>query len=196
MLITVTASAQDIIVKTNGDELQCKILEVSKSEVKYKRLTNLDGPAFTEKKANIFMIKYENGEKEVVASNSTISQTVIEDDYIEEQEPISNIYLTYTTRRKRQTGLIKWGHLQTEAQGKNILKTDWVDYKKSRENIRTGKVFILSSISGIWFCGATSPLTAVGIVKVVRGRRTANQIIEKYNNKYEKSLKTKQITQK
>jgi|GEM_PF-779885 hypothetical protein len=62
-----SVSAQDVIVRRDGDELQCKILEVSKNEVRYKRWTNQEGPAFTEKKSDIFMIKYENGEKDVMA---------------------------------------------------------------------------------------------------------------------------------
>ena len=37
--IGLNTSAQDVIVKRNGEELQCKILEVSKNEVKYKRWT-------------------------------------------------------------------------------------------------------------------------------------------------------------
>lgn len=190
--IGLNASAQDVIVKRNGDELQCKILEVSKNEVKYKRWSNQEGPTFTEKKADIFMLKYENGEKEMMTyekKSNAVSQTIIEDSYIDDPDPISNVYLKYTTRRRRQTGLMKWGHMQTEEQGQKVLKTDWLDYKESRKKIRTGKVFILSSISGLWCCGATSPLTIVGVVKYIRGRRTITQIMEKYNNENEKSQK-------
>ncbi len=71
VLLSVSVMAQDVIIKRNGDELQCKILEVSKNEVKYKRWSNQEGPLFTEKKADIFMIKYENGEKDVMQRNNS-----------------------------------------------------------------------------------------------------------------------------
>lgn len=189
ILLSISVMAQDVIIKRNGDELQCKILEVSKNEVKYKRWSNQEGPMFAEKKADIFMIKYENGEKEMMTyekKSDAVSQTIIEASYIDDPDPISNVYLKYTTRRRRQTGLMKWGHMQTEEQGQKVLKTDWLDYKESRKKIRTGKVFILSSISGLWCCGATSPLTIVGVVKYIRGRRTITQIMEKYNSEYDK----------
>lgn len=150
MCVVFNLSAQDIIVKRNGDELQCRILEVSKNEVKYKRWVNLDGPAFSEKKSDIFMIKYENGEKDVIAHSSPISEpsaisTNVNDvdsyEYIyEEPTPISHTYLKYTTKGKRESGLIKWGNMLPEEQAMDLLSHDWLDFKKAREESREGKI--------------------------------------------------------
>lgn len=71
ILLSISVMAQDVIIKRNGDELQCKIVEVSKNEVKYKRWSNQEGPMFAEKKTDIFMIKYENGEKDVMQRNNS-----------------------------------------------------------------------------------------------------------------------------
>jgi len=57
-------SAQDTIIKRNGDELQTKILEINVHEIKYKRFDNLDGPVITILKSDVFMIKFENGTTE------------------------------------------------------------------------------------------------------------------------------------
>lgn len=150
MCVVFNISAQDIIVKRNGDELQCRILEVSKNEVKYKRWTNQDGPAFSEKKSNIFMIKYENGEKDVIAHSSSASESsaissgmnsVDPNEYIfEEPTPISYTYLKYTTRGCRESGLIKWGNMLPEEQAKDLLNHDWLDFKKARKKSRAGKI--------------------------------------------------------
>lgn len=150
MCVVFNLSAQDIIVKRNGDELQCRILEVSKNEVKYKRWVNLDGPAFSEKKSDVFMIKYENGEKDVIAHSSPISEpsaisTNVNDvdsyEYIyEEPTPISHTYLKYTTKGKRESGLIKWGNMLPEEQAMDLLSHDWLDFKKAREESRVGKI--------------------------------------------------------
>ena len=60
--ISLSAFSQDILVRKNGDAENVKVLEVSPAEVKYKKSSNLNGPIFTEKRTDIYSIKYENGE--------------------------------------------------------------------------------------------------------------------------------------
>ena len=45
-LLMVGAYAQDIIVTKDAQKLEVKILEVSKTEIKYKEKDNLNGPTF------------------------------------------------------------------------------------------------------------------------------------------------------
>ncbi len=236
--IGVNASAQDVIVKRNGEELQCKILEVSKNEVTYKRWSNQEGPTFAEKKSEIFMIKYENGEKEVVAYESpaltvssvtpNLSTSVPSEMTLADPTPISNVYLEYTSRGKRKSGIIKWGHMQSDEQAQSILTNDWLDYKSARKDERTGKVLAItggtfnfcgllwtaahivyckrladedydrleykhakniSSLSMLAGFSIGTPLLIVGIVKAKRGHRNATQIVNKYNDEYEKNSK-------
>jgi hypothetical protein len=74
LLITASiGSAQDLIVLRNGDEIQVKVLEIKQTEVSYKNWTNIDGPTYTKSKADIFMIKYPNGSKDVfnITSNNS-----------------------------------------------------------------------------------------------------------------------------
>ena len=59
------SNAQDTIIFRNGDEVVSKILEVSDSEIKYHLWKNQDGPLFIKKVADIFMVKYRGGHKEV-----------------------------------------------------------------------------------------------------------------------------------
>lgn len=60
-----TLQAQDVLLKRNGEELQVKVQEITLNEVKYKRFDNLEGPMISIAKSDVFMIKYENGTKEV-----------------------------------------------------------------------------------------------------------------------------------
>ena len=62
---TTNLFSQDLILLSNGNEIEAKIIKIGDSEIEYKKWSYLDGPAYTEKKANIFMIKYQNGEKDV-----------------------------------------------------------------------------------------------------------------------------------
>lgn len=67
-----SATAQDIIIFTNGAEEKAKVTEVGDDVVKYKTWGNLDGPTWVRKTSDIFMIRYENGTKQ---NFTTIQQT-------------------------------------------------------------------------------------------------------------------------
>ncbi len=56
--------AQDTITKFNNEKIIAKILEISPTEIKYKKFNFLDGPTFTDKKSDIQMIVFSNGMKE------------------------------------------------------------------------------------------------------------------------------------
>lgn len=58
-------TGQDVIVKKNGDEIKAKVEEVSITEIKYRKYENLTGPVYSIARSEIFMIKYENGSKDV-----------------------------------------------------------------------------------------------------------------------------------
>lgn len=57
--------AQDVIVKTNGDEIIVKVTEITDVQIKYHKFDNLNGPVYNIDKSEVFMIKYENGTKDV-----------------------------------------------------------------------------------------------------------------------------------
>ena len=59
---TLSLNAQDILVRKSGEVENVKLLEVSPTEVKYKKSNNEDGPVFIEKRSNLYSVKYKNGE--------------------------------------------------------------------------------------------------------------------------------------
>ena len=69
--------AQDIIMKTNGDELEVKVLEVNTDDVKYRKFNNQSGPVYVLLNADIFMIKYENGEKDMFVKNESTGKVSV-----------------------------------------------------------------------------------------------------------------------
>ena len=58
-------SAQDIITKNDGTDIQAKVLEVGQSQISYKKFSNPNGPTYTLNLSDILMITYENGEREM-----------------------------------------------------------------------------------------------------------------------------------
>ena len=56
--------AQDTLSIRSGENMLVKVIEVGTSEVKYRKLDNLNGPVFSILKSDLLMIKYENGTKD------------------------------------------------------------------------------------------------------------------------------------
>ena len=61
IMVASVTNAQDVIVTMDGQKIDAKILEVSKSEIKYKEKDYLDGPTFVLETAEISSIIYGNG---------------------------------------------------------------------------------------------------------------------------------------
>ncbi|GAA4392576.1 hypothetical protein GCM10023186_43260 [Hymenobacter koreensis] len=71
LFLTQVAQAQDLLTKRNGDEVQVKVLEVTPTEIRYKRTDNPEGPLFILPRTEVFMIKYANGTKDVMTPAGT-----------------------------------------------------------------------------------------------------------------------------
>ncbi len=72
--------SQDVITKKDGTDIKSKILEVTTSEVKYKKFDNQTGPTFTIVKSDLMMVRYENGTNDIfnqsnVSSNNSPSES-------------------------------------------------------------------------------------------------------------------------
>jgi hypothetical protein len=60
----------DVITLKNGNEISAKVQEISTNEIKYKKCNQDDSPLISIYKKEVLMVKYSNGEKEII-SNST-----------------------------------------------------------------------------------------------------------------------------
>ena len=64
---------QDNIILRDGEEILSKVLKINPENIEYKKISNLQGPTYTLDKTDVFMIKYENGEKEVFPEKESYS---------------------------------------------------------------------------------------------------------------------------
>lgn len=68
--------SQDIMTKKSGEDIQGKVLEVTSSEIKYKKFDNQDGPTYSMLKSDVLMVRYKNGTKDIFTEekkNETVS---------------------------------------------------------------------------------------------------------------------------
>ena len=71
LLISVKLFSQDIIIKNDKTEIKGRVVEVLELDIKYRKKENPTGPLYTIPKSQIFMILYENGNKDVFETPST-----------------------------------------------------------------------------------------------------------------------------
>ncbi len=57
--------SQDIITLRTGDEIKAIVSEIDRNIIRYKKFENQAGPLYTVDKEAVFMIKYENGTREL-----------------------------------------------------------------------------------------------------------------------------------
>jgi hypothetical protein len=68
--------SQDIMTKKSGEDVRAKVLEVTSSEIKYKKFDNLDGPTYAMLKSDVVMVRYKDGTKDIFTDekkNETVS---------------------------------------------------------------------------------------------------------------------------
>ena len=84
ILLTLSSIAQDIIVTNQSERIECKVIEISETQVSYKKHSNLNGPLFTMSAARVASIIFENGE--VYTFNNVPAETEQSNDYSNEVE--------------------------------------------------------------------------------------------------------------
>lgn len=101
LAVSTLAFAGDIIVTRDSKKIDAKILEVSKSEIKYKEIDNLDGPTFILETSEISSVIYSNGKVQLYESESKKSEPeivtneqIVSSNEISETEPQTSPEIT------------------------------------------------------------------------------------------------------
>jgi hypothetical protein len=71
------AFGQDTIVQKNGTSIPAKVLEIDKTDVKYKKFENPDGPSYILPKSDVSMIRYQNGSVDSFNIVSSVQKTPV-----------------------------------------------------------------------------------------------------------------------
>ena len=107
IILSLGAYAGDIIVLTNKTRIDAKILEISDTEVKYKKASNLNGPTFVQKTDQISIIIYENGEYTSFEHKEEAKEVPVEKK--EEQKPIvTNTEETKPSESAKKESILKF----------------------------------------------------------------------------------------
>ena len=132
------ATAQDVIVKKDQSTVMSKVLEITSTEIKYKKWNNQDGPTYSINRSEVVSINYENGEVDRFSDNTNnhTNSNNTQPSYSQ-----NNGYMDVVN------GSLKInGHVLTETEVRNLVDPEnYQLYLKAQKHGNTG--FILSSIS-------------------------------------------------
>ncbi len=163
------AEAQDVITLRNGDQVQAKIIKISDTEVEYKVWNYLDGPTRTKSTADIFMIQYENGSKEVFKEQpAKTAQAMTGVPGTGMSVPLTDSYgrsLELETDKDSRSYLSLGGRPISEQDALNLLgRRDYEEYLKGYGFKKGG---VPSLIAGGACFAVGVPLFVIGLVEEV-----------------------------
>ncbi|MGZ3862442.1 MAG: hypothetical protein ACXVPN_03000 [Bacteroidia bacterium] len=69
-----TGFSQDTLFKRNGEVILGKVTEINKTDIKYKKNNNPDGPTYSIGIDDVTMIEYKNGSKDVFQSGAVSNE--------------------------------------------------------------------------------------------------------------------------
>ena len=92
---------QDVILLKDGTEIKAKVTEIGVQDIKYKKFENLEGPVYVLKKSDVFMITYENGQKEVIKAEEQPASNMPSQQERTQQQP--EITISSSVVRKTKT---------------------------------------------------------------------------------------------
>lgn len=84
-LLSNSLFSQDTLITKNGELIAGRVLEINQDEIRYKKSTNLEGPTYVINKADIVLIEYQNGTRDIFTTNnnnSSSSKTTLSNDPI------------------------------------------------------------------------------------------------------------------
>lgn len=129
LMCSATVFAQDVIVKKDGSTIICRVVELTSSEIVYKKWSDLGGPNYVMDRSLVSAINYQNGKK-VNLSEST------------------NLYMPNNQNNGAQ-----------QYNDKALLNIDYVSSNpyRSVKTLKTiawigGAAFVAASVPFFWLC--------------------------------------------
>ena len=180
MLIGVRAMAQDVIVLKNGDEIKSLVQEIGTEYVKYKKFDNQTGPVYNVPISKIFMIKYENGTKdvfnEVTQSPETKAEQAVKLSQVEEkqeprrQEKVANLSAVggkvfldgQAIKYKQVCDILTLNDSLTNANANYLYMSGYSQLKFSKSSFWLGTTLGVAGVGIMLFAAANAKGTSEG----------------------------------
>lgn len=182
LLCAVTASAQDILVKSDGTALKVKVQEIGETVVRYYRYDNLTGPLYTIPISSILSITYENGTTETfgkATSPAAQTQTAPGTNLTPQNPDGYNENELYRIANQMGSGysLTSWEQYMTRA--KKYRKIGWYGGAAFLVVGCVAPLAITGEDWDFWYCSVGAPTIVAGAIWCLAWNLAANNQIKK-----------------
>jgi hypothetical protein len=98
LLCAASVSAQDVIVKKDGSTIVCRVVELTSSEITFKKWDNLNGSNYVMNRADASAINYQNGKKVNLSEATNLYQPHNQNDGAQQYNDKTLLYLDASSR--------------------------------------------------------------------------------------------------
>jgi hypothetical protein len=109
LLCSASVSAQDVIVKKDGSTIVCRVVELTDSEITYKKWSDLNGSNYVMNRADASAINYENGKKVNLSEVINLYKPGNQNDGAQQYNDMALLGIDYNVNRKyNRTKNLAW----------------------------------------------------------------------------------------
>ena len=148
LLCSATIFAQDVIVKNDGSTVVCRIVELTSSEIIYKKWSDLDGSNYVMNRTDASAINYENGKKVSLSEATNLYLPNNQNDGVQQHNDKALLDIDYVAskpykkvKRLRTIGWIGGGACIAAGIVCNVMWPDSEDVYIAIINYATGVAF-------------------------------------------------------
>ena len=150
-LMAMVSLAQDIIITTEKEKIDAKVVEVSSSTVRYKKTSSLDGATYVLETDKVVCVAYENGDVDLFAPVTNTSISSLDSlntatlGFIAKED---DIYTLYT--KKSRTPMDRKAYKMFI---QNNSPEAWKEWKKGTAIMNTGWGLFAGGLASTFFIG-------------------------------------------
>ena len=109
LLCAASVSAQDVIVKKDGSTIVCRVVELTSSEIVYKKWSDLNGSNYVMNRTDASAINYEDGKKVNMSEVDNLYRPGNQNDGVQQYNDRALLGMDYNINRKyNRTKNIAW----------------------------------------------------------------------------------------
>ncbi len=112
LLCAASLSAQDVIVKKDGSTIVCRVVELTATEITYKKWSDLNGSNYVMERSAASAINYENGKKVDLSEVDNLYQPNNQNDGVQQYNDRALLAMdyaaSYSLKKARNKKLLGW----------------------------------------------------------------------------------------
>lgn len=111
LLCSASISAQDVIVKKDGSTIVCRVVELTSSDITYKKWSDLNGSNYVMNRADASAINYQNGKRVDLSEATNLYTPHNQNDGVQQYNDRALLGMDYSNNRieKQIKRLHTWG---------------------------------------------------------------------------------------